>query len=401
MHSPIFFLNKNNYGTYNISISKKYGIQVAAMLSHLADQHEYFIYKLKKPSSHASHGDNWFYQTQEDVEDQTGLSRKEQDRARDILVTAGFIEIATFYNEMARRTVRHFRMSEDTILTWFGLKRISDQMPERDKRFEPTDCPKGTNTIVQKGQTVSLYNNTNLNNEPKIYTRDDALASPTGEACVFEDFSHSGLEAHAKPLDNNERLIIDELLHKSDNKVNCNSANNYKYISKEKAKATKRNKDVPKKSQSEPKKLFGKHGKISLTQQQYEDLLCTMSPEDREYLIKTMDSWAAGANKAVAYKNCFNKLLDWHEDNLALGRLPSCNSKLAPVRELNPEEIKKFISTFKPPIGASKPYIDNRIIEITGGGAQPWCIRHELSKKGVLEILEKEMKDKGFIKRGI
>jgi len=161
-HSPIFFLNQDNFGVYNVTIAKLFGIQAAVVLGRLTMSHEKFVYKEKIGVSHATYGSNWFFQTIDDLEEFTGLSRKEQDRAIKILLEANLIDSAVFNSPPKR----HFRMNEDVILALFGLQKITTNMSNRDK----SKCPKGTNSYVQSGQ-MHPYRNMNRRDEKNIHTR--------------------------------------------------------------------------------------------------------------------------------------------------------------------------------------------------------------------------------------
>ena len=90
--------------------------------------------------------DGWFFKTKEEWEKETGLSRKEQDRARQQLIESGLLE------------VRRAKVSEDECVTalWFRVNmntlhtRLTgeDQKPQTDFCQKPlwdsTKSPKGT-----------------------------------------------------------------------------------------------------------------------------------------------------------------------------------------------------------------------------------------------------------------
>lgn len=114
--SKIFYHNtEKHYTKYNNEFARKAGVTCAVMLSKLAQLYEQHIDKLVY---HERYGDGWFYATIDNIEFQTGLTRREQDSAIDKLKRLGCIEIAVFDSPPKR----FIRVNDDKINEYLGIK---------------------------------------------------------------------------------------------------------------------------------------------------------------------------------------------------------------------------------------------------------------------------------------
>ena len=114
--SKIFYHNtEKHYTKYNNEFARIAGVTCAVMLSKLAQLYEQHIDSLVY---HERYGDGWFYATIDNVEFQTGLTRREQDSAIDKLKRLGCIEIAVFDSPPKR----FIRVNDDKINEYLGIK---------------------------------------------------------------------------------------------------------------------------------------------------------------------------------------------------------------------------------------------------------------------------------------
>ncbi len=175
MTSNLSFLNSKNYRVYHVDLAKKLGsINAAIFLCELVYQTDKFIdreaedkrqYLLRK------NGKKWAFLTQEDVEERTAMSRKEQDVAIRICIERKLIDkIIT-----GLPAKRYFCLNEKEILELFGLSKNVCQIDPNGQtgltQTDKLDCPKGANSHIYK--------------EPE-------LKEPEGEAPPYFCFSYEG-----------------------------------------------------------------------------------------------------------------------------------------------------------------------------------------------------------------
>lgn len=113
-------------------------------------------------SPRGSSGDGWFYKTQKEMEEETGLTRSEQDTARRKLVLAGIIEVV-------RRRVPatlHFRIQ------WEALQTSLQDFSKLDRRIP-------ANQIVGKQQTISESTTETTSDPPSVNPLSIWLANDT------------------------------------------------------------------------------------------------------------------------------------------------------------------------------------------------------------------------------
>lgn len=150
MKSALSFLNCDSYQIYNRNVAKFLdSIYASIMLSELVNRFEYHN-ENGELLSHATHGEDLFYLTQEKCQERTCLSRKDQDYALKILKEKGFVK--TFILGLPGK--RYFKLDEDVILEAFGFKKNIARLSQSDK----LDCPNRTNKDVSNGQTY-IYKN--------------------------------------------------------------------------------------------------------------------------------------------------------------------------------------------------------------------------------------------------
>lgn len=164
MTVPIIdLLNSRNYRTYNLKVARALGsINAAIFIGDLIDR--YYYHKengeLKKFNNHTG---EWFYYQIDKCEERTMLSRKEQDGAWKLISAFGFFDKQL----IGVPAKRHFRINIEKINAFFSNSNNDYSLSKRDK----LECPKGTNCIVQKGQTIN-----EPYNEPKDTTTSSSFS---------------------------------------------------------------------------------------------------------------------------------------------------------------------------------------------------------------------------------
>lgn len=146
IHHPdkLSWLYADNYRTYNIDIARRLNsIHAAILLAELASRYRYHRDR-DELTSDSKHGDGWFYYTQEDLEDRTLLTRKNQDTCIEILQGFGLIE----KKSIGIPAKRHFRINIERINEFFIDPSEQSRLSETDKQ----GCLKKTNSAVRFGQ---------------------------------------------------------------------------------------------------------------------------------------------------------------------------------------------------------------------------------------------------------
>lgn len=140
-------ISNRNYGTYNKSMARAYGIEVAIMLGELAGEYDYY-YELDKVD------DGWFYSTSENIEYNTSLTYYQQTKAINKLIELGVIE----QKRAGIPAKRYFR---------FNTKKLEQVIKIIDKYFS-----KNLNSSFQKTSKLDVkkfeINNNKNNNKEKI-----------------------------------------------------------------------------------------------------------------------------------------------------------------------------------------------------------------------------------------
>lgn len=157
-------LGQNSHWQVNKDLARKIGIEAAILLSDLIDKWIFFDYP------------EWFYNTSENIQADTTLSRKQQERVLKILEDNNLIECQL----QGMPAKRHFKILEVNVLLFFNsgdlqfVQKEQTSMSETDKQ----DCPKGANKIVQKVQTClsEMDNKIRINNNNKNKNKERVTA---------------------------------------------------------------------------------------------------------------------------------------------------------------------------------------------------------------------------------
>ena len=139
---------ENISASYDVGVAKQYGIPSAVLLNKL-------IYL----SKYTARGDNFCWRTSKELEDELGLTRKQQDLAITKLVNAGIIEVKNTYITGTQTKCRHFKVNNCCISD--SNKRDISDLYERDKSVNNNINinNKNINNIIS-----SSINNNNNNN---------------------------------------------------------------------------------------------------------------------------------------------------------------------------------------------------------------------------------------------
>ena len=214
--SKIFYHNtEKHYTKYNNEFARIAGVTCAVMLSKLAQLYEQHIDKLV---SHQRYGDGWFYATIDNVEFQTGLTRREQDSAIDKLKRLGCIEIAVFDSPPKR----FIRVNDDKINEYLGIKiellncqnvQISKQDLKKDLKSSQkntTDMTKAPNRIDENAKSGLL----NIIQEHKRDNiRENTYAPSADDARAPDSFSLQSPKEEAKPLRPHHNISVTQDEH--------------------------------------------------------------------------------------------------------------------------------------------------------------------------------------------
>jgi hypothetical protein len=132
----------------NKDFAKSFGIECAILISDLVDKNTYF-------------NQEWFFNTAENIENDTTLSRFQQDKAIKILIENGFIETKL----MGIPAKKHFKINENNLLNFFNTINL---------KSEKQVCEKLTNYNSNNLQTIN-NNKDNKNKEINIYSKNQNL----------------------------------------------------------------------------------------------------------------------------------------------------------------------------------------------------------------------------------
>ena len=186
IRSKIFYHNtEDHYTKYNNDFARRAGVTCAVMLCKLAQLYEQHIDKLV---SHDRYGDGWFYATIDNVEFQTGLTRREQDSAIDKLKRLGCIEIAVFDSPPKR----FIRVNDEKINEYLGIKIEllncqNVQISKQDLRKDLKSTQKNTTDMTKTPNRIDKNAKSGLLNIIQEHKRDNIreIHAPTElDACV-------------------------------------------------------------------------------------------------------------------------------------------------------------------------------------------------------------------------
>lgn len=173
------FISASNYGSYHRGMARILGCTVAVYLGELVSMFKYLSAQKKTISLNGI--DGFFYFTQEDALEKTGLSRKEQDTCIKVLVNHKFV----LKVQHGLPCKRYFRLNVNEIRNFIfqNFQEKSTNLPVLDN----LDCPKGANWNDRKGQTepIRAYTDiTNLKDKTK-YTPTSHDSSACGDAAAL------------------------------------------------------------------------------------------------------------------------------------------------------------------------------------------------------------------------
>ncbi len=164
LKDPLFWLGDGEYRTYNIDIARKLkSLHAAILIKELKDKW-YYHFKNNELINDKIHGNGWFYETCEKIEERTYLSRKYQDSALNILEKLGLVEKKVF----GLPPKRHFRLNIEKINAYLldiedENKNISTNLSDRTNLIVSSDksnCP--------IGQIPNIVINTNNDHPPQV-----------------------------------------------------------------------------------------------------------------------------------------------------------------------------------------------------------------------------------------
>lgn len=159
--SILKLLNGNDFISINRTLAKNIGLHEAIMLSEISCKHDYFESNYLLQEFDGISG--WFYLTSQDVEDRTTLTRKQQDKSINNLISLGFIEVKV--KGVPPR--RFFNINLEAILSYFARDASRDKIVNKENNTNLSEkyklnCPKSTNQNVPFGQILYKDNETRV-----------------------------------------------------------------------------------------------------------------------------------------------------------------------------------------------------------------------------------------------
>ena len=136
---------ENHYSaSYDVDMAKKYGLEAAALYN-----------KLVYLSRYTSREDGYCWRTAKELEDEIGITKRQQERAIKILEDAGFIETKVTYISGTLNRCKHFKV--------YGVEKEESALSESDKMLLSIESNK---TLLSENNktSLSLYNNHTSNN---------------------------------------------------------------------------------------------------------------------------------------------------------------------------------------------------------------------------------------------
>lgn len=147
----------------NKDFSKSFGLHCAILISDLVDKNIYF-------------NQEWFFNTAENIENDTTLSKFQQDKAINILIENGFIETKL----MGIPAKKHFKINENNLLNFFNTIYSKN---------ENQVCKKLTNYNDNNLQTINK--NKDNKNKENIYIEKNISEN---QLKAFNEIKNNNLE---------------------------------------------------------------------------------------------------------------------------------------------------------------------------------------------------------------
>lgn len=184
MGALISILSNRGYILVNKSLARLYGLDEAVLLGELAAECEYW-------EAHDGLKDGYFYSTFENVEENTTLARRRQEKAVKTLQDAGVVTV----KREGMPAKRYFRLNEDTIVS--SLHKTYEQ-----------ECTERTNKSVQNVQS-SLYKtyeqectNCTINNNKELSNKKSNNITPPDGGGRFKKPTEEEVAAYCKERKN-------------------------------------------------------------------------------------------------------------------------------------------------------------------------------------------------------
>lgn len=154
-------LGQNSHWQVNKDISRAFGIEAAVLLSDLIDKWIFHGYP------------EWFYNTSDNIQNDTTLTRRQQEKVIGILQSNQLIE----FEVKGTPPKKHFKLLENNILNVFkspsnqNVQNVQINLAETYK----LNCTKRTDKNVQNVQQI-IINNNNKNKNKEISNALDFLS---------------------------------------------------------------------------------------------------------------------------------------------------------------------------------------------------------------------------------
>lgn len=170
--------------SFDVGIAKKYGINCAVLLN-----------KLMYLSKYTSRQDGYCWKTAMELENELGLTRKQQKLAINKLEEEGILKTKNTYITGTQTKCKHFKLLFDTDLYKRDksdlYKRDKSEMYERDKSVNnnKTVIIKHSNNIYIVEQVIKHLNEiTNSNYKSTTRTTRDKIIARLNEGFTLDDF---------------------------------------------------------------------------------------------------------------------------------------------------------------------------------------------------------------------
>ena len=150
-------LSSTAFIVYNKELGRQVGVIEAILLADLISKEEYFI-------ANGMIDDGWFFNTAENIEEDTCITAHKQRNAIKNLKNFGII-LTKLAGVPARQ---HFKIVESKLLSCFNLScsKNANQLSKKRKlvvKETQTSCRESEELVVKKTQTINKNNNKNNN----------------------------------------------------------------------------------------------------------------------------------------------------------------------------------------------------------------------------------------------
>lgn len=174
-------MSQNSHWQINKEFARNYGVDATIIMTDIIDKWIYF-------------GEDWFYNTAENIENDTTLSKYKQDKAFAILKENGFLETKV----MGIPAKLHFNVNEQKLIEFFSGINLKTTFKEISK----LELDKFKNLNQKKSETINNNKgNNNKENKNKIKnpTNDESFDSNFEKKSEFK-LSPKGKESPKKKI---------------------------------------------------------------------------------------------------------------------------------------------------------------------------------------------------------